>query len=206
MSEQTIEARNMLCPRPLMLVKQALEQAEVGTQLVVLLDNEMACSNVNRFLQDNGAAPVVTQERGTITIRARKTQVSLAAPDAATYCTPVGLGQVVGPTVMVFSHNGMGQGSEELGRILVQACVNALPEIMPRPQVLVFYNSAVQLAAEDSPVLESLRRLQADGATVLVCGTCLDFFKLKEQLQVGTISNMYEILEHLARAGKVIYP
>jgi selenium metabolism protein YedF len=205
MSEQTIDARGMLCPRPLMMVKKTLEQVEVGTCLVVLLDNDMACSNVNRFLQDNGAAPVVTQEGEAITIRAQKTQTGLAAPDAAAYCAPTGLGHT-GPTVMVFTHNGMGQGSEELGWILVQACINALPEMTPRPQVLVFYNSAVQLTVEGSPVLDSLRQLQADGATLLVCGTCLDFFQLKDHLRVGTISNMYEILEHLARADKVIYP
>jgi selenium metabolism protein YedF len=202
--ECRIDARGMLCPKPLMLVKKALEEAEVGTRFMILLDNDMACANVARFLQDSGAAPVTTQEGREMTISAEKKQVVPSVLPAGTSCSTGG--GVAGPLVMVFTQNGMGHGAEELGKILIQACINTLADVKPRPDVLVFYNGSVQLTVEGSPVLDTLKNLSAAGVKILVCGTCLNYFQLKKQLRVGVVSNMFEILDQMAGAGKVIYP
>jgi selenium metabolism protein YedF len=107
---------------------------------------------------------------------------------------------------MVFTGRSMGRGSEELGRLLIQACINALPELDAGPEVLILYNSAIELAAEGSAVLGSLRTLADRGVRIYVCGTCVDYFGMKEKIRVGLISNMYEILELLSGASKIIYP
>ena len=39
------------------------------------------------------------------------------------------------------------------------------------------------------------------GVEVLVCGTCLDYFGLKDKVAVGTVSNMYEILDSMLMAS-----
>lgn len=44
------------------------------------------------------------------------------------------------------------------------------------------------------------------GVDIRTCGTCLNFYGLTEQLEVGTVTNMYDIVETLAKAGKVIKP
>ena len=49
-----------------------------------------------------------------------------------------------------------------------------------------------------------IKKLQEKGVEIISCGTCLDYFKLKEKLLVGEISNMYSIYETLFNAGKVI--
>ena len=100
----------------------------------------------------------------------------------------------------------MGTGSEELGRLLMKACINTLEELSPRPAVLVFYNAGVKLACKGSPVLSSLVELEAQGTKLLVCGTCLDYFKLKENLAVGTVSNMLDILQMIASGDPIISP
>jgi selenium metabolism protein YedF len=206
MSERTVDARGMLCPKPLMLVKKALEEVDVGVQLVVLLDNDTACANVTRFLTDNSAKPVTHQDGTLFTIRAEKTESTGASPVTDVYCTPELGRHTDGPLAMVFAANAMGRGSDELGQLLIQACINTLPEMDSGPDVLIFYNSAAQLTIEDSPVLGSLQKLAETGVRILVCGTCADYFDLKDRIRVGQISNMYEILEVLCSASRVIYP
>jgi selenium metabolism protein YedF len=108
--------------------------------------------------------------------------------------------------VVAIQRNRLGDGAEELGTILIKGFVNTLPETTLKPKTIVFLNSGIFLALKDSPVLESLKKLENMGIEILVCGTCLDYYKMKEELGVGKISNMYEILERLSHAGNVIYP
>jgi selenium metabolism protein YedF len=93
-----------------------------------------------------------------------------------------------------------------LGTILIKAFINTLPETTATPKTIIFLNSGIFLALKDSPVLDSLIKLEQSGVEILTCGTCLDYYKKKEELGVGNISNMYDILERLSQAGNVIYP
>ena len=73
------------------------------------------------------------------------------------------------------------------------------------PASVLFMNGGVRLVAgEETPVVESVRKLQERGSEVLVCGTCLDFYGIKGELLVGDVSNMYDILERMHEAAKVI--
>jgi selenium metabolism protein YedF len=98
----------------------------------------------------------------------------------------------------------MGRGDDELGRVLLRSYLHTLTEITPRPDVLIFFNSGVMLAVEGSPALDDLRALAAQGVKLLLCGTCVGHFGLKDKVAVGEISNMYAISETLLRAHKVI--
>lgn len=237
MDGKTVDARGMLCPKPLILVKKALAEMAISDRLTVLLDNETACDNVRRFLQDHGCNPVGESADGVLTLRAVKTQ-AVAGPTGHEQCLlPKGGGAAAGnpgvapgtagptgrpgavgagvaalaplggqPSVIVVNREWMGSGSEELGRLLLQSCLNTLKELEPLPAAVVFYNSGVRLACEGSPVLGALQELETRGVRLLVCGTCLDFFGLKPQVRVGTVSNMYDIMQTLATAGPVINP
>ncbi len=109
-----------------------------------------------------------------------------------------------GSTVVAISSNTMGRGDDELGQVLLRNFLHTLGEVTPRPDLLIFYNSGVMLAIEGSPALDDLRALVDRGARVLLCGTCLGHFDLKEKVAVGEISNMYAISETMLRAAKVI--
>lgn len=109
-----------------------------------------------------------------------------------------------GPVVFAISGDVMGRGDDELGRVLLRNHLHALSEVTPQPDVIIFFNSGVLLAVEDSPALDDLRTLGAQGAKILLCGTCLGHFGLKEKVAVGEISNMYTITETMLRAGRVI--
>ena len=74
------------------------------------------------------------------------------------------------------------------------------------PQTILFYNGGAKLTCEESPTLEDLKSLEAQGVEILTCGTCLDYYHLKDKLVVGGVTNMYSIVESMAEAGKIIRP
>ena len=100
----------------------------------------------------------------------------------------------------------MGQGDPVLSKKLLSAFFFALTKQDILPAVILFYNQGVYYTCQDSPLLEDLRTLEKMGVRILTCGTCLDYYGLKEKLVIGGVSNMYEIVETMAAADKVIVP
>jgi selenium metabolism protein YedF len=197
----TVDARGQACPKPLILTKQALKEASPGQRIIVLIDNPTSRLNVERFLIDNGMSPHCTEKDGVFTITVQKPSEPLSHPDAASYCTPG-----VKPHIIVFSGDTMGRGPDDLGGILMKAFVNTIKETNPLPSHLFFYNSGIFLTVEGSSLIEAFRELERKGVMLLVCGTCAEYFKKKEAVRVGTISNMYTILETMTRAGHIVQP
>lgn len=109
-----------------------------------------------------------------------------------------------GNKVVLFSSRTMGKGSEELGEILIKSFIYTLTESTPYPSTMIFYNGGVYLTCEGSPVLEDLKKLEKEGVEIISCGTCLDYYNLKDKLQVGEISNMYTIYDKMRNAANII--
>ena len=84
--------------------------------------------------------------------------------------------------------------------------MKTLLDLRPIPAKLIFINSGVRLTTEGSEVLESLKTISEKGVEILSCGTCLDFYGLKEKLKVGVISNMYDIAQSLLEADRLVKP
>ena len=100
----------------------------------------------------------------------------------------------------------MGRGSDELGRTLMKGFLFAVSQLPRLPKTMLFYNGGARLTTEGSASLEDLKNMEAQGVEILTCGTCLNHYGLTEQLAVGSVTNMYTIVEKLAGAGKVIKP
>ena len=198
---QTVDARGQACPKPLILTKQALKEIPAGESIQVLIDNPTSRQNVERFLIDNGMTPECTEKDGVFTVVVRNRLEPLSHPDAASYCT-----SQAAPHVIALSCDKMGRGSDELGQILMKAFVNTIKEVRPLPSHIVFYNTGIFLAIEGSALIEPLKDLESKRVRLLVCGTCADYFKKKDAVRVGTISNMYTILETMTSAGHIVQP
>jgi len=106
--------------------------------------------------------------------------------------------------VVAISADTMGNGSEELGKILVKAFIYSLTELPVPPDVLVFFNSGVHLTSNESNTIDDLKALEEKGTKMLICGTCVNYYGLQEKLAVGTISNMNEITQMMADAARLI--
>jgi len=201
MSETTVDARGQMCPKPLIMTKKALAELAVGREMSVLIDNEASRRNVCRFLEDNGAEATWTEAAGVFTIRVKKTSGRTPQTKAEDYCASPARSYAI-----AVNNDKMGFGPDELGRMLIKAFINTIGEAPSLPGVIAFYNNGVYLAVEGSPVIDSLMELQSRGVKILVCGTCLDYFDEIGQLKVGTVSNMYDIIEALTAAGHVVVP
>jgi len=190
-----IDARGLACPGPVIRSKEAMEKSP-GEEVVTLVDNEAARENVSRLAKKMGYQ-VTVQERGA------DFQLTMVRDSSACSLDETLLPGVE-QTVYFIASDLLGSGSDELGQVLMKSFFYALAQTKPYPQAIVFMNGGVRLTAEGSEVLENIGLLAEAGVEILSCGTCLDYFGLKEKLRVGIISNMYTILEKVNGAGKVV--
>jgi len=92
----------------------------------------------------------------------------------------------------------------ELGKVLVNGFLTAALTLPHTRCTIVLISNAVRLATQGSYALDVLSKLCAKGYRVLICGTCLDFFKIRNDVQIGTISNALEIMQTMTEAEKVV--
>lgn len=195
---ETVDARGLACPAPVVRTREAL-RGGVG-RIEVLVDNPTARDNVSRFATSQGCAVEVVEEGDCFRIViSRAGETAEEASETAAVCGASGERKVV-----VLSSDIMGRGDEELGGVLIKAFLNTLAESDSLPWRVVLFNRGVLLAVEEAETVQALEILSSMGVEILVCGTCLDFFGLKEKVAVGTVSNMYEILNSMLTASNSV--
>ena len=201
MDSKLVDARGLACPQPVLQTRQALRESN---DLVVVVDNDTSQKNVTRMAEKSGYAVQVERKEDGIYLHVSGHEDILLGTE--TQAMAVGkAAPAEGPSVLFVASQYMGQGEHaELGTILVRAFFHTLGEVEPLPDTIVFVNSGIKLVVEGSPVVEDLEALRSQGIQVLACGTCLDYYGLKDKLAVGEISNMYTIAETLLGAGKVV--
>jgi selenium metabolism protein YedF len=188
-----IDCSGKTCPLPVIETKKALEEKDIR-EIAVLVDNPVSCENVMRFLESQGFSVTTIEEGG-------KHHIEGTRGHSAEYVV-----ETDRKLLIFIDGETVGRGSEELGQILMRSFLMTLKELTPLPWRIIFINSGVKLAVEGSPYLNILVDLQTLGTEILSCGTCLDYYKLKETLKVGRVSNMYEIETSFVEATNVIKP
>ena len=192
----TVDAMGDACPIPVIKTKKALDEAGENAEIEVLVDNETALKNVTKMAGSTGAE--VTGEK----IAEGQYRVLIRSGNAAGQAG----GNADGETIVVVSSDKMGEGADELGHILMKSFIFAVTQLETLPAKMVFYNGGAKLTVEGSPALEDLKSLEEQGVEIMTCGTCLDFYGLKDKLAVGSVTNMYSIVETLQGAMSVIRP
>lgn len=197
----------MACPMPVINAKKAIEAFTEDGTLSVKVDNEIAVQNLTRLGEHNGFTVTSEQngEKAYTVIMQVKASAGKAAslPQEVVNCCDL---PPKGGKVVVLSSNTMGNGDEKLGKKLMKAFVYALTSQDEIPEKVICYNSGAYLTTEDPDTIKDLKSLEEAGSTVMTCGTCLDFYGLKEKLQVGIVSNMYDIVEAQMNAALLIRP
>jgi selenium metabolism protein YedF len=206
MSYNKMDCRGMACPHPVINTKKELDKMDSGT-LVTVVDNDTARENVTLFAR-NAGCEVSVEKKGNdyyISISKGNTGGDKQQPYTATPVpTPTATSGESAGTVYFITGNCLGQGSPDLGLTLMKSLMTTLDEMNPPPRSLIFLNSGVYLACKGSEVLAKLKSMDSKGVNIQCCGTCLEYYKLKEKLAVGRISNMYDINNTLNAPGKVI--
>lgn len=203
-----VNALGDACPIPVVKTKNAIKELGGSGVVETLVDNEIAVQNLTKMANQKGYG--VKSEK----LAPNQFKVTMAIEGAALPSAPEEPQEeacLVQPkqgwnVVVVVDSPEMGQGSEELGKALMQSFFYALTQQDELLKTLLFYNGGASLTCEGSPALEDLKSLEAQGVEILTCGTCLNFYGLTEKLQVGEVTNMYSIAEKLTGADLIVKP
>jgi selenium metabolism protein YedF len=194
----TIDARGLACPAPVLQTKTIIEEANPDL-LSVIVDNQAAEQNVSRFLESRHYTATVEQKGSEFVVTGRRAEHGRlkespeAAPDHETK-----------KIMVMVATDRMGWGDDELGKLLMINFIKTLKEMGSELWRLVFVNNGVKLTIEGADTLEDIQALEGEGLQILVCGTCLDYFKLLEKKRVGETTNMLDIVTAMQLADKVI--
>ncbi len=199
---KVVDNRGLSCPQPVINTKRALESLSVeDAGLISIVDNLVARENVMKFARSQGYLAESTEDAGVYRVTISKDGVGGRLPEE-TLATP--RTNPSGTTLYLIGSDEFGRGEHVLGIALMKTFLFSLAEEGNQMNSLIFVNSGVRLACEGSAVLPSLKRLCELGWTLKSCGTCLDFYGLKEELEIGEITNMYSIVEEITASTKVI--
>jgi selenium metabolism protein YedF len=195
------------CPMPLIMAKKEIDAG--CRDLAVQVDNDTAVKNLTRLAKKSGlkiACDVIeggwlmSFSEGDGVTEADEAIIQEAISQNSACSTSGGCGYAV-----FVNKDHVGDGDPELGYNLIKMALYTLSESDDVPASLLFMNTGVKLVAGDEPqIIDSVKALEEKGTEVLVCGTCLDFYGVKDALKVGEVSNMYDILGRMQEASKVI--
>lgn len=196
-----LDCRGLNCPQPVIQTKDTLTEM-TEQELVVMVDNEASCSNVSRYAESQGHKITVEEKDGIFLLHILRGEGREVTEEPEINC-PLPTKTSI---AIYITSEFLGQGDDELGAVLMKAYFETLNHFAKDISHIILVNSAVKLAVEGSPVLRYFQNLEEMNINVLACGTCLEFFGIADSLQVGTVSNMFTILDTLAKAPKVLTP
>lgn len=206
MAEQkyTVNAMGEQCPIPVVKTKKVLDSVQGDAEITVFVDNETAVQNLTRMGRTAGAEVLAEKKSDRefhVILRVKDRQPSAGIQEEVN-CIP----DVKSDFVIAVDTATMGRGNDELGKVLMKGFLFAVTQLDELPKTMLFYNGGATLTTEGSDSLEDLKSLEAQGVTIKTCGTCLNYYGLTEKLCVGEVTNMYDIVEIMAKASKVIKP
>jgi len=203
MKERFLDMRGKPCPEPVVETRKALDEPDV-TSVTVILDDESACENVGRMAQHLGCELKLEEgDAGSIHLIITKGETPIEPRKPVEAPEPAARSESPDVIVLVGSST-LGSGDEALGAVLMRAFLKTLKEALPLPSAVIFLNSGVRLTTEGSELISDIEDLYVSGVRILSCGTCLDFFHIKEKLEVGSVTNMLEIVSLLLSSDKTI--
>ncbi|MDF2504179.1 MAG: selenium metabolism protein, partial [Clostridium sp.] len=202
-----IDAKGDVCPIPIIKTKKELKNIEKNGTVLVIVDNEIAKENLEKMAKELGykySSKAVNKEHYEVKIvkgdgleedsKVSNNQTEIAENNE------ISKQYKKNNTLVVISSSTMGNGNEELGKVLIKGFIYALTEVGKLPNTIIFYNGGAKLSVKKSSVIEDLQKLEQLGVEILTCGTCLDYYNIKDDLAVGKITNMYSILEKMNAA------
>jgi selenium metabolism protein YedF len=202
---QTVDTRGHKCPAPIIMTKKVLKEVREGESFIVLTDNQVSFNNLTRFLYDNKTEFKTEELKGEWRLLVTKGNGNPSVKEE-NFTAPAIPHFEKGDFIIVISSDKMGEGDDELGKLLIVNFIKAVKDMDKLPVRIVLYNKGVTLAARTSPVIGNLIQIEKMGVEILLCATCVNYYKLENETGAGILSNMFTIAEAMASAGKIIKP
>jgi selenium metabolism protein YedF len=194
------------CPMPVIESKKALAEQAIGSVLVKV-DNFVAVQNLEKMAKGYGYE-FSFSEKATdsfeVAISKGRQENLNESPLNNVPSNVIPSDNASSDMAVVIGKDSMGQGADELGKILIKGFIYSLTELQTPPKHVIFFNSGVYLVSDESNTIDDLKKLEEKGVEILACGTCVNFYNLQDKLAVGTVVNMYDITERMASVSKII--
>lgn len=200
-----VNAMGDTCPIPVIKTKKAIEGLNGAGVVETFVDNEIAVQNLKKMADQKGYK-ASCEKLGDNQYKVKMTIGEAVEEKKEEFAKKSERSDSSENTVVVISSSKMGEGEEELGKVLIKGFIYALTQLNTLPKTMLFYNGGAFLTCEGSESLEDLKFLKEQGVEIFTCGTCLNYYGLTEKLQVGEITNMYVIAEKMTQADKVVKP
>ena len=191
---QKINAMGKLCPEPVIMTKAEIEKG--ANELEILVDNDIAVSNVTRLLNNKGYEVKLTRSESNNERKLTAKKVASGEVESTSKRDEL--------LAILVAHDVLGGNDKELGEVLMKAFLGCISKLSRRPAVMAFMNEGVKLVLPESSACEYIKDLEKAGTKILVCGTCTTHFNISEKIAVGTISNMFEIMEMITGADNTL--
>ncbi|MDP0494089.1 MAG: sulfurtransferase-like selenium metabolism protein YedF [Fusobacterium sp. JB021] len=189
--KKKVNAIGQVCPMPVIMTKKALKEMLTG-ELEVLVDNEIAKDNVEKMAKEMGHTYVDFKEEENFKIVITKLEEEKKEEKKEE------------KIVVVLASDIMGEGDKELGDVLIKGFIYSLTEMETLPKTILMYNKGVMLSTINENTVEDLKKLEAMGVEILSCGTCVNYYGVQDKLKVGSLTNMYTIVERQMKATKIL--
>ncbi|MDP0506899.1 MAG: sulfurtransferase-like selenium metabolism protein YedF [Fusobacterium sp. JB019] len=189
--KKKVNAIGQVCPMPVIMTKKALKEMLTG-ELEVLVDNEIAKDNVEKMAKEMGHTYVDFKEEENFKIVITKLEEEKKEEKKEE------------KIVVVLASDIMGEGDKELGDVLIKGFIYSLTEMEILPKTILMYNKGVMLSTINDNTVEDLKKLEAMGVEILSCGTCVNYYGVQDKLKVGSLTNMYTIVERQMKATKIL--
>ena len=190
-----INAVGLACPKPVINTRKELDKIEEGI-VVVTVDNDIAKQNILKLSNSlNCKAEIIKQEKDLISIEIKKGENVIIEEKKQ---------DELEDKCIFISSDKIGNGNDELGAILMKGFIYTLTESKPYPKSILLVNSGVKLTTENYDTVGNLKILEEAGVEILSCGTCLDYYGLKESLKLGSVTNMYTIVDIMKNSLQTI--
>lgn len=194
---KNIDARGENCPMPVIMAKKEIERG--GKFFTVQVDNKIAVENLRKFASSQGYEVTIEEASGDFNVK-----FSNGCVECEEILAKVENRKPLGDWCVFVNKSTIGVGDEELGQALMKMFLYTISESSDYPKSILFMNDGVKVPTLNNQAIEHLKELEEVGVELLVCGACLNFYGLQEKLSVGNVSNMYEIVEAMKSATKVI--
>lgn len=203
MANVLVNAVGEQCPIPVVKATKAIREMKEAGVIEVHVDNEIAVQNLTKLANSKNLKSSAEKKEEKLFVVKIVMDGAIdvpAAEEECASCTPDKRKNLV----VAIASDRMGHGNDELGKVLMKGFIYAVSQLEELPKTILFYNGGATITCEGSASLEDLKNMEAQGVEILTCGTCLDYYGLKEKLAVGSVTNMYSIVEKLAQADKII--
>lgn len=192
-----IDAKGKNCPMPVIMAKKEIDAGVKFFEIEV--DNKIAVENLKKLANSQGFTTTIKENNGNF-----KVDFSNGCEECEEVLAKVEGKKPLGNWAIFVNKEIIGAGNDELGQSLMKMFFYTISEGEDLPKSILFMNGGVKVPTLNDQAIEHLKVLQDKGVELLVCGACLNFYELENKLEVGKISNMYDITNAMKEASKVI--